>query len=99
MTADIGNSYLNAYTSEKVYTITGSEFGEEEGRIAIIVRALYGLKSSGAAWHAFFAQSLTDLGFISCKSDPDVWRRRSIKSDNTPYYEYILVYVDDCFDC
>jgi Reverse transcriptase (RNA-dependent DNA polymerase) len=67
MTADIGNAYLNAYTAEKVYPITGSEFGEEAGRVAVIVRALYGLKSSGVAWHAFFAQSLTDLGFISTK--------------------------------
>jgi Reverse transcriptase (RNA-dependent DNA polymerase) len=49
MTADIGNAYLNAFTSEKVYTITGPEFGEEAGRVAIIIRALYGLKSSGAA--------------------------------------------------
>jgi Reverse transcriptase (RNA-dependent DNA polymerase) len=66
MAADIGNAYLNAFTSEKVYTITGAEFGEEAGQVAVIVRALYGLKSSGAAWHAFFAQSLCDLGFTSC---------------------------------
>jgi hypothetical protein len=26
--ADIGNAYLNAYTSEKFFTITGPEFGE-----------------------------------------------------------------------
>lgn len=96
LTSDIGNAYLNARTSEKVYTITGTEFGEECGRVAIIVRALYGLKSSGAAWHAMFAQSIMDLGFVSCKSDPDVWRRAATKSTGFKYYEYILVYVDDC---
>jgi hypothetical protein len=37
MSADIGNAYLNAYTSKKVYTITGSEFGEDAGKVAIIV--------------------------------------------------------------
>jgi hypothetical protein len=47
------------------------EFGEESNRIATIVRALYGLKSSEAAWNACFAQSLHDLGFSSCQSDPD----------------------------
>jgi Reverse transcriptase (RNA-dependent DNA polymerase) len=66
MAAYIGNAYLNAFTSEKAYTITGPEFGDEAGRVAIIVRALYGLKSSGTALHAFLAQSLLDLGFHSC---------------------------------
>jgi Reverse transcriptase (RNA-dependent DNA polymerase) len=95
LAAAIGNAYLNAYTAEKFYTITGPEFGDEAGRVAIIVHALYGLKSSGAAWHAFFAQSLSDTGFISCKSDPDMWLRPEIKTDGSKYYEYVLVYVDD----
>jgi Reverse transcriptase (RNA-dependent DNA polymerase) len=77
--ADIGNAYLNAYTTEKVYVITGPEFGHEASCVALIVRALYGLKSSGAAWHDFVAQSLTDLGFISCKSNPDAWYRPAVK--------------------
>jgi Reverse transcriptase (RNA-dependent DNA polymerase) len=84
--AGIGNAYLNAYTSEKVYTITGPEFGEESNRIAVIVRAVYGLKSNRAAWHACFAQSLYDLGFTSCQSDPDIWRRSARKGDLTEYY-------------
>jgi Reverse transcriptase (RNA-dependent DNA polymerase) len=95
LAADIGNEYLNAFFAEKVYTVTGPKFGDEAGRIAVTVRALYGLKSSGAAWHAYFAQSLHDLGFLSCKSDPDMWRRPAIKADGTKYYEYVLVYVDD----
>ena len=74
LAGDIGNAYLYATTIEKVYIITGPEFGEDEGKIALIVRALYGLKGSGAAWHTHFAQHLSDLGFIPCKSDPDVWR-------------------------
>jgi hypothetical protein len=44
----IGNAYPEAYTSEKVYIIAGPEFGEREGHILIISKALYGLQSSGA---------------------------------------------------
>jgi hypothetical protein len=40
LATDIGN----AYTSEKVYIIAGPEFGEHEGHILIISRALYGLQ-------------------------------------------------------
>ena len=35
------------------------------------------------------------IGFSSCLADPDVWFRPAIKSDGTPYYEYILLYTDD----
>jgi hypothetical protein len=47
LACDIGNAYLNASPREKVYTTAGPEFGHElEGRAVLIVRALYGLKSS-----------------------------------------------------
>jgi Reverse transcriptase (RNA-dependent DNA polymerase) len=93
--ADIGNAYLNAPCCECVYTKCGKEFGSDEGKYAIIMQALYGLKSSGAAWHAHFAETLTDLSFEPSLADPDVWIRPQTKPDGTPYYEYLLVYVDD----
>jgi hypothetical protein len=42
--ADVQNAYINAKTSERVYITAGPEFGSNECRPAIIVRALYGLK-------------------------------------------------------
>ena len=93
--ADVGNAYLNAPCREKIWTIAGLEFGSRAGTVQVIVRALYGLKSSGAAWRAMFAQSLLDQGFQSTKADPDVWIRAAIKPDGFRYYEMLLVYVDD----
>ena len=49
LVADIGSAYLNADCCEKVYTIAGPEFGSNVGKHIVITRALYGLKSSGAA--------------------------------------------------
>ena len=92
---DIGNAYLNAPTSEKVYSVAGKEFGPNEGRLVVIVRALYGLKSAGASWRKEMASTLRDLRFKSCLADPDVWLRPAEKSDGEEYYEYVLVYVDD----
>jgi hypothetical protein len=47
LAGDIGNAYINAETKEKIYVRCGPEFGSElEGRIAILKKALYGLKSS-----------------------------------------------------
>ena len=43
---DVGNAYLEASTDEKVYVIAGDEFGDQAGHLLIIVKALYGLRSS-----------------------------------------------------
>jgi hypothetical protein len=95
LTADIGNAYLNAPTKEKVYSTAGKEFGSWSGETVIIVRALYGLKSSGAAWRAHLASSIMSLSYTSCLANPDVWYQSATKVDGTRYYEYLLVYVDD----
>ena len=58
MAADVGNAYLHAYTKERLYTIAGPEFGELEGRILIIVKALYGLKTSMSRWHEALSDKL-----------------------------------------
>jgi hypothetical protein len=74
---DVGNAYLNAYTEEKVYVTCGPEFGPElEGRIAIVRKGLYGLKTSGNRWHAHFANTLYQMGFIPTRFDPNVWLKK-----------------------
>jgi hypothetical protein len=74
LAADVGNAYLNAPTREKVYTTAGAEFGAKiQGQYVKIVRALYGLKSSGAAWRSHLANTLHSMGFTSSLADPDVW--------------------------
>ena len=89
LAADIGNAYLNAPTRERVYTTAGLEFGAElQGQSVLIIRALYGLKSSGAAWRAHLAGTLQSLGFNSCLADPDVWFRAATKPDGFEYYDY-----------
>ena len=95
LSADIENAYLTAPCREKCWTRAGPEFGSDEGKPFIVTQALYGLKSSGAAFRAFLAETLDDIGFKSSIADPDVWMRAAVKPDGEEYYEYILVYVDD----
>ena len=92
---DIGNAYLNAPCGEKLWTVAGSEFGSEKGSVMVIASALYGLKSSGAAWRSTLAQSMEQLGYSPTKADPDVWIKRAVKHDGSPYYKMMLIYVDD----
>jgi hypothetical protein len=46
---------------------------DKAGCPVLIVRALYGLQSSGKAWRDHMASTLRDYGYTSCKADPDVW--------------------------
>jgi hypothetical protein len=96
LSVDIGNAYLNVPTKEQVNTTAGPEFGPNQiGQLVIIVRALYGLKSSGAAWHSVLAKAINSMGFQVSLADPDVWYREVTKADGFYYFEYLIVYIDD----
>ena len=94
---DVQNAYLQAPCSEKYYTVLGPEFGEEyKGRKALIIRAAYGLKNAGADFRNHLRDCMQHLGYKSCAADPDVWMRPAQKEDGSEYYEFVLLYVDDC---
>ena len=95
MSADIRNAYLNAPNKEKIWTVAGHEFGTDKGAVFIITRALYGLKSAGAAWRTFFAQALTRLEFKPMQGNGDVYIKPQTKPNGDRYYEMLLVYVND----
>ena len=74
----------------------GPEFGHQQGRVLVTIKkALYGLKSSGAAFREFLAKKLDNIGFKSSIADPDVWMRAATNPTGEKYYKYMLVYVDD----
>ena len=63
MTGDIGNAFIQASTSENIFTKCGVEFGDQAGSIAIIVRTLYGLTTSTERFCTKFADFLRSIGF------------------------------------
>ena len=94
--ADIRNAYLRAPSSQKDYVVCGPEFGIENiGKVALIHQALYGGKSAGRDFRNHLRSCMHHLDFRSCLADPDVWMRPAKKGDGSPYYDYILLYVDD----
>ena len=92
---DIMNAYVTAPITEKVWTVLGKEWGADAGKKAIIVRALYGLKSAGAAFRRHLADCMRNLGYKSCPADHDLWIKPAVDNDGDKYYSYILCYVDD----
>ena len=78
LSCNLENAYLNAKCHEKIWFEGGVECREDQGKILVVVRALYGLKSAGASWRVTLAQLLWELGYKSMKADPDVWIRPAV---------------------
>ena len=89
---DVSTAYLFAYTKEKIYTTCGPEFGQYQGKRAIIVKALYGTKSAANAWWQDLSNSLRSLSFTPSKIDPSFWWKLHPSSDR---YQYLIHHVDD----
>jgi hypothetical protein len=57
---------------------------------------LFGLKNAGAAFQAHLVSFMHQIGYKSCKADPDLWLKVETRPDgNVRYYAYILCYIDD----
>jgi len=87
---DVGDAHLETHTKEKVCVIAGPEFGDREGHVLVISKALCGLHSSGLRWSERLADVLREMGFFASKAEKDVWMR-----DKGDHCEHIAVHVDD----
>jgi hypothetical protein len=96
--ADVLNAYITAPCREKIWTTLGPEFESDKGKKALVVRALYGLKSSGAAFRAHLQSFMKEMGFRACKADPDLWLKEQMDKEGLRYYAYILCYIDDLLE-
>eukprot|EP00978_Attheya_sp_CCMP212_P044167 scaffold302773_cov75-Attheya_sp.AAC.1 len=95
-TADIANAYLQAPITEKIWNICGPEFGVDARRPALLVRALYGLRSAGASFRNHLADCMHQLRFKPCLADADLWMRAETRPDDGfQYYTYALLYIHD----
>eukprot|EP00957_Ditylum_brightwellii_P118396 9029904-Ditylum_brightwellii.AAC.1 len=54
------------------------------------MKALYGLKNSGARFHEKFADTIYQLGFMPSKADSDVCMK-----DCKDHWEYVRIWLDD----
>ena len=43
--------------------VAGPEFGSEGGNNIMVIKALFGLKSSGAAFRSFLVETLNTMGY------------------------------------
>ena len=90
LSGDLSNAYLHARTRERVCCLLGDEWGEDKGKYAIIIKAIYGLVSSAYEYHRYVMAAMLEMGWTSSEAQPDIWIRR-----NGDKYDRIGFYVDD----
>ena len=96
LAGDIQNAFLSAPTKERIFFYAGEEWKADKDCVVLVVRALYGLKSSALQFRNYLANTLGNhLGFKSSLADPHLWYKPETDASGFKYYAYILVYVDD----
>ena len=60
---DILNAYIKAPITENMWTTLGSEFGKDDGKSAVIFKALYGLNLAGAAFKSSLAKCMKSIWY------------------------------------
>ena len=73
---DIVNAFINYKCAEEVCFKAGPEFKSHKGMWVIIVRAIYGLKISGALFRAHLDNTLQTMGFKPTFGERDVWMHK-----------------------
>ena len=80
--SDVMNAFLTAPCAEKIWTTLGPEFGDNVGKKAIIVGALYDLKSTGSSFGNYITDCMRLLGYEPCRADPDLWFKAQFRPDD-----------------
>jgi hypothetical protein len=93
--ADIQIACLTAPASERTWIGHGPEFGCDRSKVAIIARALQGIKSAGASFRNHLADHMREIGHASCKADADVWLKPETRPDNGFQCFHALWHVDN----
>ena len=85
----INNAFLSDPNLEKRCIKAEYEFGAEQEKRSLLVRALYDLKLVSAAFRSFMDKNINEISFKSCMVAPDIWMRPAVQYNGTEYYKYI----------
>ena len=89
---DISVAFVNASLNRRVVVSLPEGFHDGKGSsLAILLRALYGLKTSPRDWFMCLRDALMELGWVPCEAEPALFRKR----DKQGRIMLHMAYVDD----
>lgn len=89
---DAKTAFLNGKLDETIYMKQPPGFikENEEHRVCLLRRSIYGLKQSARIWNETLREKLSGAGYVQSKNDPCLY----VKIENGVAC-YVLIYVDD----
>ena len=81
---------LHGEIQKKIYMQKYEGFQEDPSHVCRFNKSLYGLKQAPRVWYAKMDAFLLSLGFIRCKSDPNVYLQQ-----HDGIFQVIVLYVYD----
>ena len=60
------------------------------------MHALYVTRCARCDFRQHLRECMEMIGYTSCLADPNLWIRKAVNDDGCEYYEYMLLYVDNC---
>ena len=88
---DVKTAFLHGDLEEIIYMQQPEGFSEEEGKVCLLKKSLYGLKQSPRMWYKRFDDFLLRSGFSRCRYDSCVY----VLKRKQKCILYLLLYVDD----
>ena len=85
---DVSTAYLNASLAERVYMRDPND----PDLVVQLIKALYGGKQSGRAWHECICSHLKEMSYEQVPSDPCVY---IMKRSTSSGVLYVCIFVDD----
>lgn len=83
---DISRMYLNSLYGKKVLFEAHPECWENTGKLMVVTRAIYNLKSSAKSLRMFCALSIKKIGYKPWMTDPNVYMKDKCTKDGREYW-------------
>ena len=87
---DVKGAFLHCELYDDIYMQKPEGFQEDPSLVFRLNKSIYGLKQAPRAWYAKMDAFLLSIGFIRCKSYPNVYLHQ-----HDGILQVIVLYVDD----
>ncbi|QRW10540.1 Copia-like polyprotein/retrotransposon [Ceratobasidium sp. AG-Ba] len=87
---DVKTAFLHSPLKEQIYMHQPEGFGTGDGKVKVLHKAIYGLKQGSRAFYDKVNDTLKEIGFTRCESDPAVFTYRRDGEE-----AILLAHVDD----
>lgn len=90
---DVKTAFLNGDLNEEIYMKIPQGIKNQEGKVCLLKKSIYGLKQSARCWNIKINNVLKNYGFVNSSVENCIYILKGPTIQDTVY---LALYVDDC---